>query len=64
MYEKVGADVQDVARGIGLDNLIGAKSLHASYEYGGRCFPKDALALLKSAQNYEAPQRIVERWSR
>ncbi|MGJ3647032.1 UDP-glucose dehydrogenase family protein [Sphingomonas sp. GlSt437] len=60
LCEKVGADVQDVARGIGLDNRIGAKFLHAGPGYGGSCFPKDTLALLKTAQDCEAPQRIVE----
>jgi UDPglucose 6-dehydrogenase len=60
LCERVGADVQDVARGIGLDNRIGAKFLHAGPGYGGSCFPKDTLALLKTAQDYEAPQRIVE----
>jgi len=60
LCEKVGADVQDVARGIGLDNRIGGKFLHAGPGYGGSCFPKDTLALLKTAQDYEAPQRIVE----
>ena len=60
LCEKVGADVQEVARGIGLDNRIGSKFLHAGPGYGGSCFPKDTLALLKTAQDYEAPQRIVE----
>lgn len=60
LCEKVGADVQDVARGIGLDNRIGPKFLHAGPGYGGSCFPKDTLALLKTAQDFEAPQRIVE----
>ena len=60
LCEKVGANVQDVARGIGLDNRIGSKFLHAGPGYGGSCFPKDTLALLKTAQDYEAPQRIVE----
>ncbi len=60
LCEKVGADVQDVARGIGLDNRIGSKFLHAGPGYGGSCFPKDTLALLKTAQDNEAPQRIVE----
>jgi len=60
LCEKVGADVQDVARGIGLDGRIGSKFLHAGPGYGGSCFPKDTLALLKTAQDYEAPQRIVE----
>nr|WP_250890743.1 UDP-glucose/GDP-mannose dehydrogenase family protein [Sphingobium nicotianae] len=60
LCEKVGADVQDVARGIGLDNRIGSKFLHAGPGYGGSCFPKDTVALLKTAQDFEAPQRIVE----
>jgi UDPglucose 6-dehydrogenase len=60
LCEQVGADVQDVARGIGLDKRIGAKFLHAGPGYGGSCFPKDTLALLKTSQDYEAPQRIVE----
>jgi UDPglucose 6-dehydrogenase len=60
LCEKVGADVQDVARGIGLDQRIGGKFLHAGPGYGGSCFPKDTLALLKTAEDYEAPQRIVE----
>lgn len=58
--EAVGADVQDVSRGIGLDNRIGSKFLHAGPGYGGSCFPKDTLALLKTAEDYEAPLRIVE----
>jgi UDPglucose 6-dehydrogenase len=60
LCEKVGANVQDVARGIGLDNRIGAKFLHAGPGYGGSCFPKDTLALIKTAQDYDAPIRIVE----
>ena len=60
LCERVGADVQDVSRGIGLDNRIGAKFLHAGPGYGGSCFPKDTLALLKTAQDYESPVRIVE----
>ena len=60
LCEKVGADVQDVSRGIGLDNRIGPKFLHAGPGYGGSCFPKDTLALLKTAEDYEAPTRIVE----
>ena len=60
LCEQVGADVQDVARGIGLDNRIGSKFLHAGPGYGGSCFPKDTLALIKTAQDYEAPMRIVE----
>ena len=60
LCERVGADVQDVARGIGLDNRIGSKFLHAGPGYGGSCFPKDTLALIKTAQDYDAPVRIVE----
>lgn len=60
LCEKVGADVQGVSRGIGLDNRIGAKFLHAGPGYGGSCFPKDTLALLKTAQDSGVPQRIVE----
>lgn len=60
LCEKVGADVQDVARGIGLDNRIGAKFLHPGPGYGGSCFPKDTLALLKTAEDYDSPTRIVE----
>jgi UDPglucose 6-dehydrogenase len=60
LCEKVGADVQEVARGIGLDNRIGSKFLHAGPGYGGSCFPKDALALIKTGQDHEAPLRILE----
>jgi UDPglucose 6-dehydrogenase len=60
LCERVGADVQDVARGIGLDGRIGSKFLHAGPGYGGSCFPKDTLALLKTSQDYDAPQRIIE----
>ncbi|AWM87652.1 UDP-glucose/GDP-mannose dehydrogenase family protein [Microvirga sp. 17 mud 1-3] len=60
LCEQVGANVQDVARGIGLDNRIGTKFLHAGPGYGGSCFPKDTLALIKTAQDYDAPVRIVE----
>ena len=60
LCEKVGADVQVVARGIGLDNRIGSKFLHAGPGYGGSCFPKDAAALVKIGQDFDAPQRIVE----
>ena len=60
LCEAVGADVQDVSRGIGLDNRIGAKFLHAGPGYGGSCFPKDTLALLKTAQDNDVPMRIVE----
>ncbi len=58
--ERVGANVQDVARGIGLDGRIGAKFLHAGPGYGGSCFPKDTLALLKTAEQVGAPSSIVE----
>tara|TARA_R110000824_G_scaffold62788_8_gene165952 strand:+ start:1872 stop:3179 length:1308 start_codon:yes stop_codon:yes gene_type:complete len=60
LCEKVGADVQEVARGIGLDNRIGSKFLHAGPGYGGSCFPKDTLALMKTAQDNDSPVRIVE----
>ena len=60
LCEAVGADVQDVARGIGLDNRIGGKFLHAGPGYGGSCFPKDTLALLKTAEDHDVPCRIVE----
>src|SRR5215475_9405350 len=60
LCEKVGADVQQVARGIGLDNRIGSKFLHAGPGYGGSCFPKDTLALIKTAQDYASPLRIIE----
>jgi UDPglucose 6-dehydrogenase len=58
--EKVGADVQDVARGMGLDGRIGGKFLHAGPGFGGSCFPKDTLALLKTSQDVGAKTRIVE----
>jgi UDPglucose 6-dehydrogenase len=60
LCEKVGADVQDVARGIGLDNRIGSKFLHAGPGYGGSCFPKDTLALVKTAQDFGSPVRLIE----
>ena len=60
LCERVGADVQDVSRGIGLDGRIGAKFLHAGPGYGGSCFPKDTLALAKTAQDYDAPVRLIE----
>jgi UDPglucose 6-dehydrogenase len=60
LCEQVGADVQDVARGIGLDKRIGSKFLHAGPGYGGSCFPKDTLALIKTAQDHDSPVRIVE----
>jgi UDPglucose 6-dehydrogenase len=60
LCEKLGANVQDVSRGIGLDNRIGSKFLHAGPGYGGSCFPKDTLALLKTAQDNDVPVRIVD----
>lgn len=60
LCEAVGANVQDVARGIGLDNRIGSKFLNAGPGYGGSCFPKDTLALVKTAQDYESPVRLIE----
>ncbi len=60
LCEAVGADVQEVARGIGSDKRIGAKFLHAGPGYGGSCFPKDTLALLKTAQDNDVSMRIVE----
>src|SRR5258705_5402718 len=60
LSEKVGADVQEVARGIGLDNRIGAKFLHAGPGFGGSCFPKDTRALVKIAQDHDVQLRIVE----
>jgi UDPglucose 6-dehydrogenase len=59
LCEAVGADVQDLARGIGLDNRIGPKFLHAGPGYGGSCFPKDTLALLRTAEEADVEQRIV-----
>lgn len=60
LCEKVGANVQEVARGIGLDNRIGKKFLNAGPGYGGSCFPKDTLALMRTAQEADAPVTIVE----
>ena len=60
LCEQVGADIHDVSRGIGLDGRIGRKFLHPGPGYGGSCFPKDTVALVKTAQNYNAPLRIVE----
>ncbi|MGE0152522.1 MAG: UDP-glucose/GDP-mannose dehydrogenase family protein [Reyranellaceae bacterium] len=60
LCEKVGANVHDVARGIGLDGRIGRKFLHAGPGFGGSCFPKDCLALVHTAREFEAPQTIVE----
>jgi UDPglucose 6-dehydrogenase len=60
LSEKIGANVQDVARGMGLDKRIGPKFLHPGPGFGGSCFPKDATALAKTARDYEAPLRLVE----
>lgn len=60
LCERVGANVQEVARGIGSDNRIGSKFLHAGPGYGGSCFPKDTLALVKTAQDHDAPLRLIE----
>ncbi|MGO4436644.1 UDP-glucose dehydrogenase family protein [Rhizobium sp. RAF56] len=60
LCEKVGANVQEVSRGIGLDGRIGAKFLHAGPGYGGSCFPKDTLALAKTAQDHDSPLRLIE----
>jgi UDPglucose 6-dehydrogenase len=60
LCEAVGADVQEVAKGIGLDNRIGSKFLHAGPGYGGSCFPKDTRALVETARQYDARTRIVE----
>jgi len=60
LCEKVGANVQDIARGMGLDGRIGKKFLHAGPGYGGSCFPKDTIALVRTAQEYGAPARLVE----
>jgi UDPglucose 6-dehydrogenase len=60
LCEKVGANVQEVSRGIGLDGRIGSKFLNAGPGYGGSCFPKDTLALTKTANDYGSPVRIVD----
>ncbi|NDV89026.1 nucleotide sugar dehydrogenase [Aurantimonas aggregata] len=60
LCEQLDADVQDVARGIGMDGRIGSKFLHAGPGYGGSCFPKDTLALVKTAQDAECPVRLIE----
>jgi UDPglucose 6-dehydrogenase len=60
LCEKVGANVQNVARGMGMDNRIGSKFLHAGPGFGGSCFPKDTLALIKTGQDADSPLRIVE----
>jgi UDPglucose 6-dehydrogenase len=60
LCERVGADVQEVARGVGLDNRIGTKFLHAGPGFGGSCLPKDLRALIKTAQDNDVPMRILE----
>ena len=60
LCENVGADIHDVSKGIGLDKRIGSKFLHPGPGYGGSCFPKDTLAFIKSAKEYNSPLRIVE----
>jgi UDPglucose 6-dehydrogenase len=60
LCEKVGADVQQVAKGIGLDKRIGGKFLNAGPGYGGSCFPKDTIALVRTAQQYGAPTKLIE----
>lgn len=60
LCEAAGANVQDVAKGMGLDGRIGSKFLHAGPGYGGSCFPKDTLALVQIGQNFKSPQTIVE----
>jgi UDPglucose 6-dehydrogenase len=60
LCERLGANVQDVAKGIGMDGRIGSKFLHPGPGYGGSCFPKDTLALVRTGQEYGAPLRIVE----
>ncbi|HEU0117306.1 MAG TPA: nucleotide sugar dehydrogenase, partial [Alphaproteobacteria bacterium] len=60
LCEKLGADVQTVAKGMGLDGRIGRKFLHAGPGYGGSCFPKDTMALARTAQDKGAPMRLVE----
>src|SRR6478609_9141329 len=60
LAEKVGADVQEIARGIGLDNRIGSKFLHAGPGYGGSCFPKDTIALVRTAVDAGSPVRLIE----
>ena len=60
LCEQVGGNVQEVARGIGLDGRIGAKFLHAGPGYGGSCFPKDTLALIRTAQEAGSPVRLIE----
>ena len=60
LCERAGADVHDIARGIGLDERIGRKFLHPGPGFGGSCFPKDTIALARIGQDYAAPSRLVE----
>ncbi|MBU0835716.1 MAG: UDP-glucose/GDP-mannose dehydrogenase family protein [Alphaproteobacteria bacterium] len=60
LCEKIGADVQKVSKGIGMDKRIGDKFLHAGPGYGGSCFPKDTLALVKTANDFDSPLRLIE----
>ena len=60
LCEEVGADVQSVRKGVGSDPRIGSQFLHAGPGYGGSCFPKDTLALVRTAQEHDVPSRIVE----
>jgi UDPglucose 6-dehydrogenase len=60
LCEQIGADVQKVSKGIGMDKRIGDKFLHAGPGYGGSCFPKDTLALVKTAQDHDSPLRLIE----
>jgi UDPglucose 6-dehydrogenase len=60
LCEQIGADVQKVAKGIGMDKRIGDKFLHAGPGYGGSCFPKDTIALVKTAQDFDSPLRLIE----
>ena len=60
LSEKVGANIQDISRGIGLDGRIGRKFLNAGPGYGGSCFPKDTLAIVKTAQDFGSPVQIIE----